>query len=66
MKVGPFLIIEERGPVNYKLDLPKDSKQHPVFYISLLEPADPNIPLQQHFQYEIEEEDEYEVEEILG
>ena len=26
VKVGPFLIIEERGPVNYKLDLPKDSK----------------------------------------
>ena len=26
IKVGPFLIIEERGPVNYKLDLLKDSK----------------------------------------
>ena len=66
VKVGPFLIIEERGPVNYKLDLSKDSKQHPVFHISLLEPADPNTPLQQYFQYEIEEEDEYKVEEILG
>ena len=66
VKVGPFLIIEERGPVNYKLDLLKDSKRHPIFHISLLEPVDPNTPLQQHFQYEIEEEDEYEVEEILG
>ena len=66
MKVGLFFIIEERGLVNYKLDLLKDSKRYPVFYISLLELADPNIPLQQHFQYEIEEEDEYEVEEILG
>ena len=66
VKVGPFLIMEERGPVNYKLDLLKDSKRHPVFHISLLEPADPNTPLQQHFQYEMEEEDEYEVEEILG
>ena len=66
MKVGSFLIIEERGLVNYKLDLPKDSKRHPIFHISLLELADPNTPLQQYFQYEIEEEDEYEVEEILG
>ena len=60
------MIMEERGPVNYKLDLPKDSKRHPIFHVLLLEPADPNTPLQQHFQYEIEEEDEYEVEEILG
>ena len=45
VKVGPFLIIEERGPVNYKLDLPKDSKRYPVFHVSLLEPADPNTPL---------------------
>ena len=37
--------MEERGPVNYKLDLLKDSKRHPVFYVLLLEPADPNIPL---------------------
>ena len=26
IKVGPFLIVEQRGPVNYKLDLLKDSK----------------------------------------
>ena len=45
MKVGPFLIIEERGPVNYKLDLLKDSKRYPIFHISLLELVDPNIPL---------------------
>ena len=66
VKVGLFLIIEERGPVNYKLDLSKDSKQHPIFHISLLEPADPSTPLQQNFQYEIKEEDEYKVKKILN
>ena len=65
VKVGPFLIVERRGPVNYKLELPKGSKRHPVFHVSLLEPADPSTPVQDSFQYETEEEDEYEVEKIL-
>jgi transposase InsO family protein len=65
VKVGPFLIIERRGPVNYKLELPKGSKRHPVFHVSLLEPADPSTPIQESFHYETEEEDEYEVEKIL-
>ena len=47
MKVGPFLITNKRGAVNYKLDLPPDvGKIHLVFYISLLELADDSIPLQ--------------------
>ena len=45
MKVGLFLIIEERGLVNYKLDLLKDSKRYPIFYILLLELVDPSTPL---------------------
>jgi len=44
MKVGLFLIEEQKGPVNYRLRLPKDAKIHPVFYISLLELADPETP----------------------
>ena len=65
VKVGPFLISEVRGPVNYKLQLPDDAKIHPVFHISLLEPADPETPLQTTFHFQIEEEDEFKVEEIL-
>ena len=42
VKVGLFLIIKQRGLVNYKLKLPKGTKRHPVFYISLLELADPS------------------------
>ena len=45
VKVGPFLIKEQKGPQNYRLRLPKDAKIHSVFYISLLEPADKDTPL---------------------
>ena len=65
VKVGPFLISEVRGPVNYKLQLPDDARIHPVFHISLLEPADPETPLQTSFHFQVEEDDEFEVEKIL-
>ena len=35
IKVGPFLVDEQRGKASYKLHLPKDARIHPVFYISL-------------------------------
>ena len=64
VKVGPFLIDETRGPVNYKLRLPKDARIHPVSHISVLEPADPDTPIQETFHFESDER-EYEVEKIL-
>jgi flagellin-specific chaperone FliS len=45
IKVRLFLIKEVKGAINYKLNLPINTKIHPVFYISLLKPADPNIPV---------------------
>ena len=39
-KVGPFLIDEIVGLVNYRLQLPRKARIHPIFHISLLEPAD--------------------------
>ena len=45
IKVGPFLITEQKSEVSYRLQLPQNARIHPVFYISLLEPADPTIPL---------------------
>ena len=65
IKVGPFLIKEVKGAINYKLNLPTDTKIHPVFYILLLKPADPNTPVQNAFHFEVEEEIKYEVKKIL-
>jgi hypothetical protein len=38
-KLGPFLILEKFSPVTYKIKLPKSVQVHPVFHVSLLEPA---------------------------
>ena len=64
-KVRLFLIKDQKGPVTYTLDLLSDAKVHSRFYVSLLEPADPLTPLQKTFHYELEEENEFEVERIL-
>jgi len=53
IKVGPFLVNEQRGKASYKLRLPKDARIYLVFYISLLEPADLSIPLQTTFYFEL-------------
>jgi hypothetical protein len=65
VKVGPFLVKKQNGPVTYTLDLPKDAKIHPRFHVKLLEPADSDTPLQETFHYVQEEENEFEVEKIL-
>ncbi|SLM34145.1 reverse transcriptase domain protein [Lasallia pustulata] len=45
-KIGLFPISKKKGLVNYQLDLPEGMKKHPVFHVSLLEPADADTPLQ--------------------
>jgi transposase InsO family protein len=65
VKVGPFFISKQISPVNFRLELPKDAKIHPVFHISLLEPADAKTPVQKDFHYQADGNDEWEVENII-
>jgi hypothetical protein len=67
VKLGPFKILRQKGPVNYKLELPKKIHILPTFHISLLEPATLDATLEQDVRDISEEIQEpvYEVEKIL-
>jgi hypothetical protein len=62
-KLGPFKVKKQISAVNYELELPKGMRIHPIFHVSLLEPAPDNAKLETNI--ETEPEQEYEVEEIL-
>jgi hypothetical protein len=65
-KLGPFEIAEVKGPVNYRLKLPKNMRIPDVFHISLLEPAPKGAPPAPNTEIQpVNPIAEYEVEEIL-
>ena len=61
-KLGPFKINKQISSVNYQLSLPQGMRIHPVFHVSLLEPAPKNAKLDRTTETTNEE---YEVEKIL-
>ena len=42
-KIGLFIIKKRKNKINYELELSKDIRIHPIFYILLLESANPKI-----------------------
>jgi hypothetical protein len=67
VKLGPFKILRQKGPVNYELELLKKMRIFPTFHVSLLEPATLDATLEQDVRDISEEIQEpiYEVEKIL-
>src|SRR5271163_873450 len=65
-KIGPFKIKRNIRDISYELHLPLTIRIHPVFYISLLESADPDMPIRSAPEiYPDFQELEDEVEKIL-
>lgn len=64
-QLGPFKIKRKISDTNYELSLPRSMQIHPIFHISLLEPASPRAKLDETTELEAEDEEEQEVEKIL-
>jgi hypothetical protein len=68
-RLGPFKVLEKIGIMNYRLELPRSMKIHPVFHVSLLtrhmEDQIPGRVQTPPEPVEIDRENEYEVESIL-
>jgi hypothetical protein len=64
LRIGPFRILEVKGLVIFKLDLPKKLRIYFIFYISLFEKIPKNAKM---VILEIEvDETEYKVERIIA
>uniref|UniRef100_A0A8H7K517 Chromo domain-containing protein n=1 Tax=Bionectria ochroleuca TaxID=29856 RepID=A0A8H7K517_BIOOC len=62
-QIGPFKVKKKISDTNYELSLARSMQIHPIFHISLLEPAPSRARLDT--TTELEDEEEYDVEKIL-
>jgi len=65
-KIRPFKIKKSIKSISFKLDLPKIIKIYPMFYASLLKPANNKTPVIKIQKKYIKEFPTYDVEEILN
>jgi hypothetical protein len=65
MKLGLYKIQEVLGLLTYRLELPLSIRIHPVFHISLLEPALKNVKLVKVQLSDENQDDVYKVEKVL-
>ncbi|XDG04636.1 hypothetical protein ABKA04_004251 [Annulohypoxylon sp. FPYF3050] len=63
-KLGPFKITKVLSKHNFQLQLPKNMRQHPVFHISMLEPAPRNVRAVTNLDV-VSDQPEYDMEAIL-
>lgn len=64
-RLGPFKVINKISDTNYQLSLPQGIRIHPVFHISLLEPAHKDAEETQDCIKVAIQEPEYQVKQIL-
>ena len=64
-KIKLFIVIAKSKLAVRRLQLPKNTKVHSIFNVSLFYLINPDTPLQSTFWYKPEEENKFEVEQIL-
>ena len=65
IKIESFFIKTVKESINYELNLSANVKVFSVFHVFLLKSVDSNTSIQNIFHYEIQKNDEYEIEKIL-
>ena len=65
VKIESFFIKEVKGRVNYELNFFIDARIFSIFHIFVLKPTHSNTSIQKIFRYQSQENQEYEIEQIL-
>ena len=66
IKIESFFIKTNKESINYELNLSANVKVFSIFHVFLLKSIDSNTSIQNIFHYEIQKNDEYEIEKILN